>query len=84
MKQNSNTMTTTNTYPENFYYKESCFEGTHTSYWWHHSEGRKQIVGETKAFYLVSDKYFSGVAWKWSEPKKVKKTNISFNQPEDF
>jgi asparagine synthetase A len=62
-------MTTESNYPSKFKYKQSHFEGTHTSYTWQTSNPDDKIIGETKSFYVID--------WNWSKtPKKVKKENI--------
>jgi hypothetical protein len=58
-----------------FRYKQSHFEGTHTSYSWQLSTEEDVIIGETKKFYIVE--------WRWSKtPKKVKKENIELIKDE--
>lgn len=61
-------------YPENFKYKESYFEGSHTSYSWQSSKCNGNIVakitGETNKFYIMAH-ITNGV-------RRIKKENIDF------
>jgi hypothetical protein len=68
--------TTADDYPTAFEWKESFWEGTHTSYIWQ-KNGPALIVGETAAYYLV--RFSSGyVGMPLREARRVKKTGIRF------
>jgi hypothetical protein len=61
-------------YPKNFKYKESHWEGSHTSYSWQSPGPNDRIVGETKECYLV---YFPSRSFA---PIRMKKENIKFGE----
>jgi hypothetical protein len=63
----------TTTYPASFFIKKSYFEGDHTSYAWQKCNG--VILSETACFYTIQEGN--------DKARKVKKTNVSFTNPEE-